>query len=300
MFSSTKMSSLKIKRINDTKLVLPRLPKKSLDWKGKKCLDVRYWCMSILGKRRSGKSSLIYTLLKEFTNRGIIVLFFVPTFYKDDTYLSMRNYLEKRKIGYQAYTSIEEEGVNNIDMFMDVNNGEEIDIEEEDLNGVLHEKITPTVSPTLGKVGCNFGFECQQEKQVTKEEKKEEKPRIKKEIEYLIIFDDMSGSLRNPSVIKLCKNSRHYKCKIILSSQSIVDLSPQTHQQLDYCVLFKNFNEQSLEQVYSKLQPNISFPEFVELYEKVTNSKTGKLNNFLLIDRANESYRVNLCDKIEL
>ena len=47
--------SLEIEKINDYKLTVPRLPKRPKDWKGKKCLDVQYWVMSILGKRRSGK-----------------------------------------------------------------------------------------------------------------------------------------------------------------------------------------------------------------------------------------------------
>lgn len=283
--------NLQIEKINDYKLTVPRLPKKAKDWKGKGCLDVQYWVMSILGKRRSGKSTLIYTLLKEFCSRNTVVLFFVPTFYKDDTYLSMKNFLEKKKIPYNVYTSIDEDGINNIDMFMEVNNGVDKDDEEDEKEEI--QEIKPLYQ------SCNFGS-AEPHKEEKKEEKKEIKKKPKIEPEYFIIFDDMSGQLRNPSVIKLCKNSRHYKCKIILSSQSIGDLHPQTHSQLDYCVLFKNFNEQSLEQVYQKLQPNISFEQFIELYEKITNSKTGKFNNFFLIDRASEQYRLNLCNKIKI
>ena len=274
-------------KVNNVGYVIPRvgsgLPQK---WKGSKLLDVRYWVMSILAKRRSGKTTLIFNLIKNFCTKRTIVIFFVPTFHKDDTYQAIREYLDEKDIQYINYDSIKEDGVNNISVFMESNKQDGKDEEGEG------EEETPS-SPSHPQ--CNFGNEPKTEK----EKKKKDPPPP----EYLIIFDDISSELRDKSVSVLCKNSRHFKCKIILSSQSIIDLNPSTHAQVDYCCLFKDFNEDSLEKIYNKLEPNIDSEKFKEIYHSVTNSKMKghpHLNNFLLIDRANQDYRISLSSKISM
>ena len=295
-------------KVNNVGYVIPRvgsgLPQK---WKGSKLLDVRYWVMSILAKRRSGKTTLIFNLIKNFCTKRTIVIFFVPTFHKDDTYQAIREYLDEKDIQYINYDSIKEDGVNNISLFMESNKGEDKDSEgrsasaEESVEGEEESNETPPIHPQ-----CNFGDETK--------EKKEKKKKEPLPPEYLIIFDDISSELRDKSVSVLCKNSRHFKCKIILSSQSIIDLNPSTHAQVDYCCLFKDFNEDSLEKIYNKLEPNIEHEKFKEIYHSVTNSKMKlpsvvagsprrghpHLNNFLLIDRANQEYRISLSSKISM
>lgn len=271
-------------KINNCKLTCPKVKKKDNNWKGKDILDVKYWIMSILAKRRSGKTTLIYNIIKNFAHKHMIILFFVPTFYKDSVYESIRNYLDRKAIVYQGNTSIEnEEKVDLIDVFMKENSGG--DENEESQEEIVQQPQIPV---------CNFGDNT--DSQSVENNKGIESTPV--EPEYMIIFDDMSSQLRHPSIVKLCKNSRHFKCKIILSSQSIVDLSPSQHSQIDYCVLFKNFNFNSIEQVYKRLQPNLSFEEFYELYKNVTEGKTGKYNNFLVIDRNKEEYRKNMNEVI--
>lgn len=278
------MNNYKSVKINDCKLTCPKVKKKDKNWKGKDILDVKYWIMSILAKRRSGKTTLIYNLIKQFGHKHMIILFFVPTFYKDSVYESIRNYLDRKGIVYQGNTSIEnEEGIDLIDVFMKENNGDRYLLNQESKEEIVQQPQIPV---------CNFGGPIIDSQSESKNED------INIEPEYMIIFDDMSSQLRHPSIVKLCKNSRHFKCKIILSSQSIVDLTPSQHSQIDYCVLFKNFNFDSIEKVYKRLQPNLSFEEFYELYKNVTEGKTGKYNNFLVIDRNKEEYRKNLNEVI--
>jgi predicted AAA+ superfamily ATPase len=115
--------SLKLQKINNTKISLPPLPKGTKKWKGMQCLDVQYWIMSILGKRRSGKTSLVYTLLKEFATKNTICLFFCSTFYKDSSYDAIRDYLDSKNIPYMGYTEVvdSETGLNEVQNFMDEN-----------------------------------------------------------------------------------------------------------------------------------------------------------------------------------
>ncbi len=51
-----------------------------------------------------------------------------------------------------------------------------------------------------------------------KEERKERKPK-KLGSEYIFILDDLGSDLRHASITQLCKVSRHYKAKLIFSSQ---------------------------------------------------------------------------------
>ena len=106
--------------INKYGIHIPKTRPNKEKWKGKDLFDIRYWVMAILGKRRSGKSTLIYTLLKDFATKRMIVYFFVPTFWKDDTYRAMRDFLESKGIVFQAYTDIIEDGIDQLKLFMDV------------------------------------------------------------------------------------------------------------------------------------------------------------------------------------
>jgi hypothetical protein len=283
---------MNLQKVNNSIYVIPKIGSGKDDkWKGKKLLDVRYWVMSILAKRRSGKTTLIFNLIKNFCTKKTIVIFFVPTFQKDDTYKAIRDYLDEKGNQYLHFGSIKEDGVDNITTFMEANKGENSDGEEKGEDSERPQGVKkPLEAPT-----CNFGD--------TPEVGKEKKKKEPTPPEYLIIFDDISSELRDKSVSVLCKNSRHFKCKIILSSQSIIDLNPNTHAQVDYCCLFKDFNEDSLEKIYRKLEPNLDYESFKELYRSVTETKMKghpHLNNFLLIDRARQEYRVNLSHRVDV
>jgi hypothetical protein len=271
--------SYQLKKINNNKVEIPQLDTTKKKYKGDDLFDIQYFCMTLLGKRRSGKSSLIYTLLKKFTTKKTIVLFFVPTFHKDKTYEPIRKYLEKNKITYDAYSSVEEDGVNMIETFMEVNSGFNEDKKKE-----IKEENKPVIENP-----CKF--ECDEEKKnKNKKRKKEETPP-----EYFIIFDDMSGYLRKPSVLKLIKNSRHFRAKIVISTQSVSDVHPHVFGQMDYIALFKNFNEDSLDFLYEKIQLGITLEEFKKLYYYVTSQTFGNnYNCFLLIHMADETFYMNL------
>src|SRR4051812_31180254 len=73
-----------------------------------------------------------------------------------------------------------------------------------------------------------------------KKKNKKKKPKPQKHVAPDIIFvlDDLSTELRYKSVATLLKSNRHYRCKVILSSQYLHDLEPQSIAQLDYMLLF--------------------------------------------------------------
>jgi predicted AAA+ superfamily ATPase len=114
--------SMKSTKINNAEIILPTLDIIDKKWKGKKILDLQYWVMAILSKRRSGKSTLIYNLIKQFANKNTIILFFCPTFHKDSTYGAIKKYLDEREINYEIFSHFIEDGCNHIDEFLDANN----------------------------------------------------------------------------------------------------------------------------------------------------------------------------------
>ena len=283
--------SLKIEKVNNVKIEVPQIKKKKDNFKGDHIFDIEYFCLTILGKRKSGKTVLIYNLLKNFLTKKMIVLFFVPTFHKDDTYEPIRNMLKKMKITYEAYSSFVEDGINILETFMDVNNGYGKDKEQKEQN-----KDAP---PELKDIEpCKFYSEQEKKEMKKKKRKKKDQPP-----EYFIVTDDNSGYLRKPEILKLIKNSRHFKTKIVISTQAVSDVHPHVFAQMDYLALFKDFNEDSLDFLYSKLQLRATLEEFKVLYHFVTGAKTKEekdKRNFILINLPTETYYINLNKKIVL
>lgn len=264
--------NLELKKINDYEIQVPKIGSgKQVDWKGKKLFDIRYWLMGILGKKKSGKTSLIYSLIKYFVSKKMIVIFFASTFYIDDNYQVIREWLEKNEIVYMAFTNIIDEGVNNVDLWMKEH---ERKVENEE-----DEQSEPTE-------GINTGEQDEEEEEDEDEDK---------EPEFLFVFDDLSSELRDPAVRKLCKNMRHFKAKVILSTQSITDIHPHQYIQMDYVALFKGFNNEVLKDLFKKIEPQCDLPTFISMYRKIAVNY-----DFLLIDRAKGKFRKNLNEEIKI
>jgi len=207
-------------------------------FRGDDVIKQRYFVMSILAKRRSGKTTLIASLIDTFADKSMIVILIGPTLHKDTAWLAIQARLKKRGIQFESHTSIH-----------DTETGENI-IER---NMALL-RDTPD------------------------------------QVDIFWIFDDISSELRHKSISTLTKNSRHYRSKIIISSQSIVDLTPSVHAQVDATLLFGSFNDRSLMQIWSRIEPPLSESQFIRLYHQVTKEPF----QFLFIDRDTGQFRKNL------
>jgi hypothetical protein len=106
---------------------------------------------------------------------------------------------------------------------------------------------------------------------------------------FIIVLDDLSSTLRNPSVDKLLKTNRHWKSKVIISSQNYQDLNVPARIQLDYCLLFGNIPVPKLETFHKDSDLAISVEQFLRIYK----ISTSKKYNFLYVDIRNESFRIN-------
>ena len=123
------------------------------------------------------------------------------------------------------------------------------------------------------------------------EEEEEKKPKKSKfrSPEYLIILDDLSNELKNPALKALLKKNRHFKSKVIVSSQYLNDLEPESRKQMDYILVFKGQPQKKLDEIYRDADVAVSPEEFYEIYKSATES----LYSFLYIDRGTDTFRKN-------
>ncbi len=100
--------------------------------------------------------------------------------------------------------------------------------------------------------------------------------------------------MRHKSITQLSKVLRHYKIRCFYLQQSLTDMDSPMRKQLDYALLFRNFNEDKLRNIYESLDLSIPFDNFVEIY----NFATKDPYNFLYIDVRNEQFRKNFNEEI--
>ena len=222
----------------------------------------------MLSKKKQGKTSTIFEIIKKCCNKNTTVIVFSSTVYKDHTWIGITNYLNKKKINCIKYTSINEDGMNQLKELLT------------HLSNENKEEETKNDTSTFNILGFNSEDE---DDDVVEKKTKIMSP------DYCIIFDDISNELRLPYIAKLVKESRHHKMKVIISSQYIHDLKPESIQQLDYILMFGKINDDKLLELHNQLNLSISPDLFKFLYRDATSDK----HNFLYIDRTNEQYRQN-------
>ena len=90
-----------LKKINDVgvkKINLPTVDVSKI--KGFEYIPSLYTTIYICARRRSGKTTIINTLLKNLTNKETTVIFFVGTINRDPSYKKMLEYLDNKNIKY--------------------------------------------------------------------------------------------------------------------------------------------------------------------------------------------------------
>ena len=244
----------------------------------------------ICAKKKSGKTNVIFNLLKHITTTKSKVYLFSSTISKDSTYDAIQAMLDKRKVEFEAYTHfIDDESQENI--LKDILN--EKDNESKDLEVEDDSDVRPPRTSTI-QHGPLFGPKPEPEQ--TDEEKAKAKKPSKEAPELVFVFDDLGSDLRSPSINQLLKTNRHHKAKVILSSQYITDLQPQAIKQLDFALLFKSFNDEKLHNIHSLLDLSNSFDDFKALYKYATQEPFS----FLYVDVRSEIFRKGFSIQIKL
>lgn len=274
--------SISTEKINKVKVkpLVNNITEDICEVKGKQLFKNNLANIYIMARKRSGKSSLIGTILKKMTDKRCNVIIFSSTIKIDPCWIAIKKDLEKRGITTLTYTHFIDETKNNIlEQFLkDLEGG---DTSEEDIDE--------------GNRICGDGtflkfvpFE--------KEIKKEDKPRKPKTSvpDYIICYDDLSSDLRHSIVSSCLKSNRHKKIMNIISSQYLNDLNRPALRNLDYMIMFKGQDDEKLELIHRSLDLGISLEDFEKLYHYAVDEPYS----FLYIDIRNDEYRKNFNEKI--
>lgn len=249
--------------------------------KGHKLFEEIYSNIFLCAKKKSGKTNVINKIINECKGRDSKITIFCSTVNKDNNWRHIVKTLKKKGFTVVTFTSMKEDKEDLLAQLIEMLQNEYPEDSDEEMEEEEQEK-----PKKIKYITCDENYEME----ITK--KRKEKFICP---EHIIIFDDISNELKNPNIIKLLKTNRHYKMKVIISSQYLHDLLPESRAQLDYCILFKGQPDKKLEIIHKDLDLSIDIDEFLELYEKATKNKF----NFLYIDVNNEQFRKNFNEILE-
>ena len=234
----------------------------------------------LCAKKKSGKTSTIFKIIKQCADPETQIYIFCPTYVKDQNWIAIKDWLTEHQYHAMFFDSIMQSGVNMIQAILDLEKKEA----EAEKAAELIEKVD--------KETTSENFYCLQhcvfeEKTVSFKIKKPKKTKLTPKI--MFVFDDISNELKDNYIATLLKTNRHYKSKVIISSQYPNDLKPESRKQLDYWLLFKGHSKEKLESIYSLADLNVPFEDFEKIYELATEEPF----NFLYIDTTNCTFRKN-------
>lgn len=252
----------------------------------------------LLSKKKTGKTTLLYNLLKACCNKKTNVVIFSSTINRDKTWEDILKMLDKKKCNVQKFVDIEDD--ENGEILADII--DELKYASEDEN---KDKIgTPKdpCAPSIPKI--NFGFrdevkeKAKEDKKKEKEKEREEKAEKKKKLypEFIFVFDDMGDTLRAKIISQLLKTNRHYRSKVIISSHHLTDITPPSRKQIDYLICGHSMNLDKLKDIYQDLDISCPFEDFKRLYEYATSEPY----HFLFVDVKNNLFRKDFNEHIEI
>jgi hypothetical protein len=275
------MAEFQLKEINTSKIQRIHIPvveeSKIL---GSDLFPSLYANILILAKKNSGKTTVVYNILKQCADKDTHIIVFSATHAKDATWIAIKEYLEKKGITSTFHDDVVEDGVNLIQVYLDQmkkdNKDDDDDGEEEKRENIY-----------------NCRYDDTEEVLTVKQRKKRAKKYLSPE--YIFIFDDMSMSLRNPYTSILAKQHRHYKAKVITSTQYIHDCAPDFIKQQDYILLFPSIDAEKIAILYKHIVLPIDFELFLKIYLFITQEKY----QFLYIDINKSTFRKNFNQLIQ-
>ena len=243
--------------------------------KGHEMCQHLYGNIFLCAKKNKGKTTVIWNFIQRCAGRDTIIVAFVSTLNNDKSWIQMRGQCEEQGKTFIGFTSlVDENGEDQLANFIEVLKKKAGDPD------ALEVKEEPLPRPSLIEYGSP---------PTPSESKAERKPRRTpyQAPEYIIILDDLSEELKKKSVASLLKKNRHYKCKVIISSQWLNDLAPDALRQMNVVCLFQGFSVDKLEEFYAKANLGIPFEQFHGMY----NDATKEDYSFLYVDTDNGIYR---------
>lgn len=262
---------VQLKQINDVKVrpvKLPVIEKEKI--KGRELFEEIYSNIAIIARKKQGKTSVIFKIIKSCVNKNSTVLIFCSTHNKDKVWIEIKKYLGRKNINFLAYDSIYDNGQNHISELIKMWKKQEENINNDEKDEIKNIRV------------INTGSESDDEKEYVYRPKKI-CPK------YVIIFDDLGTEISSKEVGQLLMTNRHWLSRVILSTQYPNSLAPAARKQLDYWILFGKHAKDKLELIFKDSDLSIDFDLFFKLYKNATEQRF----NFLYIDTINSMFRKN-------
>lgn len=279
------MSLINYKKINSCKVHPVKLERvKCEQIKGYETIENLYANIYICAKKFSGKTNLLFQILKNCSDKNTKIIIICSTVHLDDTYSHIIDYFEGRGNPIITFTSIKDGNIDNLDEIMNT-----IEEDKQTTKEMNEESEDPEPEP-------NYPFKFIDDSPEVGPVKRTRKPRkpVKVAQETIIVLDDLSAECRRKSVASLMKKNRHFKCKVIISSQHPNDLQPESLKQLQVAILFGGHSDDKLLKFHRDLDLTVGRDTFIDMYREVT----AKPFNFLYIDVARGKFRKNLNTEI--
>ena len=267
------MSDFSTKKINNEVVkAVPLLAEKdNRPVKGAALFPEIYANVFLCARKKSGKTSCIYKILQKCCGPKTRIVAFCATLHKDPSWETIQTWAEHKGLPFIGHTSI---------------------IDEETKTDLLKELIQGLEQrdePEEKKVKSILDDDSDSEEEP-------ERPAKYQYPEYIFILDDLSDELKRPSVTTFLKKNRHFRAKILVSSQYLNDLNPMARKQLDYYILFGGNSEDKIEEVRKGAGMSISPARFWQLYKFATSDQFS----FLYYDWADKSFRRNFNTLIDV
>jgi len=279
---------MKLETINNHTVKAIPLPKRDTrPVKGADICKKAYGTIFNVAKRESGKTSVTFHFLQHCITKETNVIIFCSSLHNDESWVEIRRWLKKKRINLEVHTSIfDDNGVNQIEALVKQLSDEAAERENEG-----DEEVDQT------EAICRYfdkHYKCREESEPKEKKEKYLAPK------YLIIFDDISAELKSPSVVKLLKESRHYLARVIINSQYLNDLKPESRKMIDLWLIFKGQPEEKLEVIWKDADCPIPFPAWMGAYKFATTPTKQDQYPFFYADvRSNPAeFRRNFNRKI--
>ena len=247
--------------------------------KGAKLFDNMTGNVFLSAKTNSGKTCTVAHIIEKCADRNTTIIAFCSTLYDDDSWAAIREYCEKHKIPFIGHQSmVNDDNKNEIDILLKELKEEALLKEEAEREAKLNGK-KKRVDPIML---CDTDSEDDEEEEDKPRKSKYQTPR------YIIIFDDLAEEIKSIALTKLLKKSRHYKMKVIVSSQYYLDCEKGARGQFYYYLIYGGTDEATLE----KIKKDSGIPINMETFERLYRHATKQPYSFLYISRKGE-YRKN-------
>ena len=183
--------------------------------------------------------------MRECCDKKTIIHLFCSTAFKDENHIELRKYFENKGNDIRV-KSLYEDGKDQLQKLIDElsQEAQEEDKEvEEGLPAPEVNRCDDIIARLTNLHLASIGKSQPEPEEPKKKKSKKSKYRCQ---EYMIVLDDLSNELKSKSLLTLLKKNRHYRSKIIISSQWLHDLLPESRKQIALFMVFKGFPEKKI------------------------------------------------------